>query len=123
MVSVAHGCRRQIASPWPVVVFVATTDAAQQWLAEKKGLQHGKLKAAAVRTRDRMELDGAVLNRLSDRDDGVALMAEALGAGHATARFHEFVRLFERAFATPSRELIEPLCDFLAPRFAIRSLS
>jgi hypothetical protein len=115
MVAVAHGCSRQIASPWPCAVFVATSNAAREWLADRKGLRHGKLKTAAVRTRDRMELDPAALNQLSDRDDGVALMAEALATGHATARFHEFVRLFERGFAKPSSQLVEPLGAFLAP--------
>jgi hypothetical protein len=116
LVSVGHGCSRQIASPWPSSVFVATSDAARQWLADRKGLHHAKLKMAAVRTRDRVELDPDALNQLSDRDDGVALMAEALGTGHATARFHEFVRLFERAFAKSSSKLVEPLRAFLSPR-------
>jgi hypothetical protein len=93
MVAVANGCRRQIAPPRPPVIFVATNDAGWQWLAEKTGLQHGPLKATAFRNRDRMELDAKILNELKDREDGFALMAEALATGHATAQFHEFVRL------------------------------
>ena len=116
-VSVGYGCRRLIASPWPCAVLIATTESAKDWLAARRGVHHAKLKMAATRTRDRMKLDPNTLNQLSDRDDGVALMAEALAAGHATARFHEFVRLFERAFAKPSKKLVDPLTAFLAPRF------
>jgi hypothetical protein len=48
---------------------------------------------------------------------GVALMVEALGHDHAMGRFHEFVRLFERAFSSPARKVARPLAEFLNPRF------
>jgi hypothetical protein len=37
LISVAQGCRRHIASPWPPVVFVATGDDGRGWLAEQPG--------------------------------------------------------------------------------------
>jgi hypothetical protein len=116
LIAVAQGCRRKIASPWPPVVFVATGEEGRAWLAERVGLQHRPLKGI-VRTREQIDLDESVLNELSDREDGVALMVEALAHDHATGRFHEFVRLFERAFACPAKTLGAALAAFLNPRF------
>jgi hypothetical protein len=44
---------------------------------------------------------------LDDRTDGVALLAEAYATAHATSRFRELVRVFERAFARPPIALPE----------------
>lgn len=60
------------------------------------------------------QLKGEELGSLQDRQDGVALLAEALCHRHSTGRFHETIRLFERAFATGGHALIQPLSDFLA---------
>ena len=116
VIAVAQGCRRHIASPWPPVVFVATGDEGRSWLAERAGLQHGSLKGT-FRTDQRMNLDGSVLSQLDDREDGVALLVEALAHDHAMGRFHEFIRLFERAFARPTKLLTSPLAKFLDPLF------
>jgi hypothetical protein len=117
LIAVAQGCRRHIASPWPPVVFVATAEDGRNWLAGKSGLQHGRLQQQQLQTRERISLDESVLSQLDDREEGVALMVEALAHQHATGRFHEFVRLFERAFARPAKLLTHPLAAFLHPRF------
>jgi hypothetical protein len=116
LIAVEQGCRRHIASPWPPVVFVATGDEGQRWLAARAGLQHGRLKGA-FRTNEQIDLGESVLNQLGDRGDGLALMVEALAHDHAMGRFHEFVRFFERAFARPAKTLPSPLAAFLNPRF------
>ena len=54
-----------------------------------------------------------VLDSLVDRLDGVALLAEATAHGHLVGQFHEYVRLFERAFALGSSKLCNPLARFL----------
>jgi hypothetical protein len=51
------------------------------------------------------------------RTDGLALLAEGLASDHASGRFREFMRLFERAFATDTGKLLAPLRQFLDPRF------
>lgn len=117
LIAVAQGCRRHIASPWPPVVFVATGEDGRDWLAGKSGLHHGRLQQQQLQTRERISLDESVLGQLDDREEGVALMVEALANTHATGRFHEFVRLFERAFARPAKLLTDPLAVFLDPRF------
>jgi hypothetical protein len=116
LVAVAQGCRRSIASPWPPVVLVPRGEEALKWLDGKSGILRGRLKHL-VGTRDRLDLDEAVLNQLGDRDDGVALLVEAFAHTHAMGRFHEFMRLFERAFALPAPTLAHPLSLFLNPRF------
>lgn len=63
------------------------------------------------------DLDASVLSKLSDREDGVALLVEALSHDHAMGRFHEFIRLFERAFARSGKTLTSPLNEFLSSRF------
>ena len=52
-----------------------------------------------------------------DRSDGAALLAEALAHDHPTGKFHELIRLFERAFARPAKLLVEPLQTFLNPSY------
>ena len=116
LASVAQGCRRRIASPWPPVIFIATGDEGRSWLAAKAGIQHKRLQGKS-RTAERIDLDASVLNKLDDREDGVALLVEALSHDHAMGRFHEFVRVFERAFARPAKTLTSPLSEFLLPRF------
>ena len=116
LVAVAQGCRRHIASPWPPVIFIATGDEGRSWLAEKAGIQHKRLQGKS-RTAERIDLDASVLNKLDDREDGVALLVEALSHDHAMGRFHEFIRVFERAFARPAQTLTSPLNEFLLPRF------
>jgi len=103
LVAVAQGCRRQIASPTPCVVLVATGDDARAWLADRSDLLRGEPRRA-MSTREAMDLDESALNALRDRADGVALLVEAMSHDHAMGRFHEFIRLFERAFRGPSED-------------------
>ena len=116
MVAVAQGCRRRIASPWPPVIFIATGEEGRSWLAQRAGIQHQQLRGKS-RTAERIDLDASVLSKLSDREDGVALLVEALSHDHAMGRFHEHIRVFERAFARPAKTLTGPLAEFLEPRF------
>jgi hypothetical protein len=119
LVSVAQGCRRHIASVWPLVIFIATGDEGRNWLADRAGLQHRRLQGKS-RTAEQMDLDASILNELRDRDHGVALPVEALSHDHAMGRFHEFMRLFERAFAQRAKKLAAPLGEFLSSRFGCR---
>lgn len=61
-----------------------------------------------------IELTPDILDSLSDRADGVQLLAEALSHVHKTGQFHDFVRLFERAFACSGKALSAPLINFLS---------
>jgi hypothetical protein len=120
LVAVSQGCRRAISSPWPPVVFVATGDDGQSWLDSKDGLRHARLmrrvSAASV-----LDFDASVLNQLQDRLDGVELLVEAFGHSHATGRFHDLVRVFERGFKRPPNRLAAPVFAFLDPLFGYAS--
>lgn len=57
--------------------------------------------------------DPKILSGLQDRLDGVALLAEALSHRNALGRYHELIRLFERAFARKAGALGPFLVPFL----------
>jgi hypothetical protein len=59
-------------------------------------------------------LNNETLSALSDRQDGVALLAEGLSHSNALGRYHEFLRLFERAFGRKTGGLVASLVPFLS---------
>jgi hypothetical protein len=54
------------------------------------------------------------LTALADRTEGVTLLAESIAQEHQTGKFHEYVRLFERAFNRSGEGLVQPLLGFLS---------
>ena len=61
----------------------------------------------------RLKLDTDLLEAVSDRRDGVALLSEALANNHATGKYREFIRFFERAFGLKISQLHKKLSQFL----------
>jgi hypothetical protein len=116
LIAASQGCRRDISTPWPPVVFVATGGDGRFWLESCGGIKHDRLKRTMTHA-ERLDFDDSVLNKLEDRPDGVALLVEALAHDHAMGRYHEFIRLFERAFSRPAKLLTGPVSAFLDPRF------
>lgn len=117
--AVATRSARHISSPEPTVAFAELAPQERARLEASKGF------AARMPTQHRIfesiALDDPVLLDLaSDRRDGILLMAEAVSSSHPTGRFHEFIRLFERAFGRSSTQLVDPLAEFLkgVPSFA-----
>lgn len=110
-VSVALGVPRSLRSPTPCVFLRPESQADREALAKFKGIscQPG----ATVCSRPR--IDPVILRGLlASRSDGICLMAEALAQRHASGQFHEFFRVFERAFRTDCEKLIVPLSAFLS---------
>jgi hypothetical protein len=116
LIAFGQGSRRSISSAHPEVFLKALTESAEEWLSAKSDLQRGRGRSTVSAIRQ-LDLGEAELNALNDRRDGVALMVEAMGNNHATGRFHEFIRLFERAFKLPPRKLTQEVVAFLDPRF------
>jgi hypothetical protein len=118
-VAVAGRCRREIASPFPWVAFEAKDDAARRWLEAAEGIHAlDHIVDVPNLTGDPVGFDdAAIMDGLTDRWDGVALLAEAFAHTHPTGRLHELLRVFERAFALPVRKLAKPLGDFIHPRY------
>ena len=54
-----------------------------------------------------------MLGALSDRSEGLALLAEVLSSEHPVARYRELIRLFENAFARPIAQVEKKLAQFL----------
>ena len=111
LIAVAERCKRTISSPLPSVAFMAEDAEERMWLESNSGilLQDGSSVSSVSQ-----KFDVSILDSLADRPDGVALMAEALSHDHPTGQFHEYLRVFERAFRLSSRKLVDPLSTFLA---------
>jgi hypothetical protein len=104
--------RRSLSSPSPEVAFADLSDEEKALFDRTEGM------CVTGRNRHRiwkhLDLTSASFHTaLQDRRDGVSLLAEALATGHATSRFRELVRLFERAFARDPAGLRKPLSLFL----------
>jgi len=114
LVAVA-GCRkRSIGSPQAVsLVLLPQNENEVSWLRESSGFEKGNQLILAVRRYYQFKLDDVTLSVLQDRLDGVQLLAEALSHDHATGRFHDLLRFFERSFAQRSGLLVKPLGQFL----------
>jgi hypothetical protein len=114
-VAVARGCRRTIGSPQQrYISFIPRSEDEQNWLSKMAGVRHGSGAAIAVTRHYEFPLSQEIVEALVDRVDGVQLLAEAFSQTHATGRFHELIRFFERAFALRSGALTNPLARFLS---------
>ena len=111
LVSIGEMCSRSISSPTPWAALIPEDAEASAWLEGKNGIAQN----TSVESRFRFSTESETLQELlKDRLQGVALLSEALSHTHPTGQFHEFVRLFELAFATASTQLVAPLALFLA---------
>jgi hypothetical protein len=110
-VSVAVGRARGIASPYPYVGLMPDSVAEREWLDSTRGFIPLPFhQIAHVGTPRDLELVGRLGN---DRPDGIALLAEALAHTHSTGRFHDLIRVFERAFTLGVPRLPQPMARFL----------
>jgi hypothetical protein len=111
------GSRRSLSSPNPYAAFEAESDEERVWLSESVGLDGGLDGTAIGSVHNTLDMSPEVMNSLTDRWDGVALLAEALAAERKTGRFIDLMRLFERAFRLSPGKLAKPLTNFLEPKF------
>jgi hypothetical protein len=114
LVSLATGYSRTITSPNLQVAFRIETDDDRRFFASCSGLRGAELGVSAGRMS--IYVDKEALAHLSDRQEGVALVAEALAQHHPTGRYHELLRVFEQAFAESADPLVPLLAAFLAQR-------
>lgn len=111
LVSVSENCSRTLSSPEPCIGFRPHDANEQSWL---DGLQRIEGGPSAIPKGDpRFDIDMAVLSKLGDRLDGVALLAEAMAQPHPAGKYKDFIRLFERAFALPATQIDKKLYQFL----------
>jgi hypothetical protein len=117
LIALANGGRRRISSPTPAVALFADGDEGRAWLDGVSYLELSPNGEGSPLPSWTIELTEEIQKGLSDRLDGAALLAEALAHEHPTGQFHEYIRLFERAFARPARHLAQPLASVLHPQF------
>jgi len=113
VLAVTYQCRRDLRSPVPCVAVRPDNDDEAAVLKQATGL------AAPFLTRPRPRLlpplgpGSPAIAHLSDRIDGLALLADALSEDNAAGRVRDFFRLFERAFARGPGETGKLLAKFL----------
>jgi hypothetical protein len=115
LVAVFESAARTISSPFPCIAFRAETPDARDRLAQLEGV-HGQGRLQVVQ-QVYVSIPLEVGSSLSDRFDGVALLAEAYAQTHALGRYRDLVRLFERGFALPAARVWTPLLEFLDDRY------
>jgi hypothetical protein len=117
LISVSDHSKRSISSPSPPVAFEASSAEGAGFLAKAHDilLPNDPLPLFPVPLLS-FDLDAATRDALLDRLDGVSLLAEALASDHRSGKFHEFLRIFERAFRLGPSKLPAPLDAFLDRR-------
>lgn len=115
LLAVTHQCKRTITSVVPYIAIHPIDEEAKQWIGTATAIRTG---TAAFPDRMQHALDlNAVAPFLTDRLDGVSLLTEALCQDYPTGKLHEYMRVFERAFARGAGDVCRDLLvDFLAPQ-------
>ncbi len=113
LISISLHTTRQLSSPFTCVGLVPETDDEKLFLQESHGFLKPEGNMAVPIGVYKIELSKH-LKDLTERLDGVAILAEALGNTHPAGRFRECIRLFERAFNLSIGKLAQPLNGFLA---------
>ena len=111
IISVSEHCKRNISSVHPYVLFKPENSAEREWLDATNGIRYGPNSIPNIYFS--LQEDFIKNDFLSDRVDGIALLAEAQSCSHLIGKLHELMRFFERAFTVGSTSLIEPLSGFL----------
>ncbi|NVN92530.1 MAG: hypothetical protein HXX11_18300 [Desulfuromonadales bacterium] len=113
LISLSIRGRRTISSPTPSIALLPENDEERTRLAQVHGFSFLPGNRCETGSLIKFSDIGEYLEHLQDRLDGVALLVESIAHEHLTGKFHEYIRVFERAFRLSSKRLIAPLADFL----------
>ena len=119
IISVFGRCKRFISSATPCVALVTENMEELKQLNNSKGILGSRMSITSASGVN--ELDSDLLSQLQDRFPAVALLAEAHSHSLAAGKFHEYVRLFEYAFAMQFSQLQKKLLQFLNPVYGYSS--
>jgi hypothetical protein len=111
LVAVARRVKRQIFSALPEAALRDLNEQDRDWLKSVSGFAITGTHRISVDSS--MQLADLPIAALTDRPDGVTLLAEALSSDHETGQFRELCRVLERAFACGPHDLIDPVTSFL----------
>jgi hypothetical protein len=113
MFSIATRCRRQIVSATPTVALIPEDEGDNAQLAEAVALRIDAPRALTTFQADVNVAD--IAEAMSDRWDGVALLAEAYSHHVMSGRYRDLVRLFELAFGKSFMQVGKKLRQTLLP--------
>ena len=111
LLAVARRAKRRIFSAVPEAALRDLSKQDREWLGSVYGF--------AIIGVNRIHVDSSVplsdlpVAALTDRPDGVTLLAEAVSSDHETGQFRELCRVLERAFACGPFSLVDPVTSFL----------
>jgi hypothetical protein len=108
--AVATHARLRLSSPPPFIALRPESPEDETALRRAMGIA---LEPGAVQSVEPKLGPALAFRALSDRLDGAAILADAVGNEHPTGMFLGAMRLFERAFARGPETLREPLASFL----------
>jgi hypothetical protein len=112
VISIREGSGRSLQSPMISIALECETDEERTLLSVATSIKSSS--ASLIGVKPKIGLSPAELaDALKDRYDGVALLSEGLSHQHGSGQFHEFLRVFERAFRLGPTRLIDPLTEFL----------
>jgi len=111
-IAVLNQCRHTISSASPPVSLIAESETERQFLEESRGFV-GSL-SGQIGVSGEIRLTPQIISGLTDRRDGLLLLAHAFAHQGALARYREFMRFFELAFAQPTTTLEKKLWQFLS---------
>ncbi|MET0360575.1 MAG: hypothetical protein ABW048_02370 [Sphingobium sp.] len=106
--SVHLSAGRLITSPSPCVAFVPDCLEDRDVLMGCIGVRYPKARNPSIRVKPEAPIMQMV-EKLQDRLDGVALLAELISSKQPTGKFRESIRVFERAFSIGGYRLVDKL--------------
>lgn len=111
LISVANNCSVTLSGPTPSIGFIYESEEEKQFLDSTEGFKESSI---AIINFSGIFFEAIYQDQLLDRIEGVAFLATANTQSDNVARFHEFIRLFERAFAASTLELARLLYKFIS---------
>ena len=112
-ISVTGQCRRVVSSATPSAALIPEDPGERERLQQSRGFYTQQ--KSIVSASGASKLDSELMKSLSDRWPALALLAEAKSHSLSAGKFHEYVRLFESAFALQFSQLTKKLRQFLNP--------
>jgi hypothetical protein len=109
--AISRSGERSVSSPVPEAGFCDVLAEERHWLDSTSGFALKQSHRSPVSWH--LSVNGAAIDALDDRPDGVSLLAEALACKQELGRFREPLRVFERGFALGPFDLIGPVSEFL----------
>lgn len=110
LVAISEFRGRTMSSPTPCIAFIPENQKELDFLNNTIGIEY----LANTNSDFKFSLrDIVVKEPLLDRQEGCEFLAVALSQESAVGQLHEYVRLFERAFALSSNKLVDALHNFL----------